>query len=158
VALRVRRATTRDAEAIARQNREASREDNAPAGFGVDQIKAHAFGQQAIIELLVVEQDGAVIGHSATYRGYDIRAGQPNLILAELYVDPENRRGGIARLLISAVAKRAREQGFRRVLITAGTSNAAAHKFYEAIGAREENRVAFSLATDAIEWLAAETL
>jgi GNAT superfamily N-acetyltransferase len=156
--MHVRRAVPRDAETIARQSLEAAREDGTAAGFGVEQIRNHAFGQSAIVEIMVAEQAGKLIGHTVTYRGYDIRAGQPNLVLTALYVAPEARRAGLARLLISAVAQRAREQGCRRIHITAGLDNSVAHRFYAAIGAKEERAAAFMLAADAIEWLAAESL
>ena len=60
--------------------------------------------------------------------------------------------------MISAVAQRAREQGCRRIHITTGLDNSVAHRFYAAIGAKEERTAAYMLAADAIEWLAAEGL
>jgi GNAT superfamily N-acetyltransferase len=158
VNFRVRRAASRDAEIIARQAQDASREDGFPfAALGADQIRAHAFGATPLLEILVAEQDHRIIGHAITYRGYDVRSAQPNLVLAALYVAPEARRGGMARQIISAVARRAREQGCRRIHITTGLDNSVAHRFYAAIGAKEERTAAFMLTADAIEWLAAES-
>lgn len=157
MSLYVRRAVIRDAEAIARQNRDAAREDgHASSGFAIEQIRMHAFGPSPVIEILVAEDQGQLIAHSITYRGYDMRAGQTNLVVAALYVAPEGRRKGVARIMMSAIARRARERGCRRIHITTGQSNEVAHRFYAAIGAKEEQQASFILAADAIEWLAAE--
>jgi GNAT superfamily N-acetyltransferase len=155
--LRIRRAGIRDAEAVALQTREAAREDgDFNPGFTIEQIRLHAFGPSPMIEILVAEDQGKLLAHSITYRGYDLRAGQPNLVVAALYVAPEGRRKGLARMMMSAIARRGRERGCRRINITTGLQNAAAHQFYSAIGAKEQQTAAFVLAADAIEWLAAE--
>ncbi len=149
----------RDAEAIARQSMEAAREDGAArSGFGPEQIRQHAFGSSPVIEIFVGEDGNRIVAHSITYRGYDLDAGQANLVLAALYVVPEARRRGVARVMMSAVAQRARERGCRRIHITTGQTNSVAHRFYAAIGAKEEQLAAFVLASDAIEWLATESL
>lgn len=156
--VRVRRANLKDIETLARQAHEAAREDGTAYGFGPEQIRAHGFGAAPVIEILVADKGGVLVGHTVTYKGYDIRVGQPNLVLTSLYVSPEARRAGLARQLISAVAQRAREQGCRRIHIATGQDNSVAHRFYSAIGAKEEKTTAFVLAADAIEWLAAERL
>ncbi len=155
---RVRKANVRDIDTLSKQAREAAREDGTAYGFTPETIRAHAFGQAPIVEVMVAERAGAIVGHTVCHRSYDIAAGQPNMILASLYVAPEARRGGLARLLISAVSARARETGCRRVHITTGIANEVAHRFYSAIGAKEEKNSAFVLAADAIEWLASERL
>jgi GNAT superfamily N-acetyltransferase len=147
----------RDAEAIAQQAREAAREDgDMNPGFTIEQIRMHAFGPSPMIEILVAEDQGKLFAHSITYRGYDLRAGAPNLVVAALYVTPEGRRKGLARTMMSAIARRGKERGCRRIHITTGLQNATAHKFYSAIGAKEQQTASFMLAADAIEWLAAE--
>jgi GNAT superfamily N-acetyltransferase len=158
VDVRVRRASVRDIDTISKQAREAAREDGKNFGFTPDAIRSHAFGASPIVELMVAESAGAIVGHTVAYKGYDITVGQANLVLTSLYVAPEARRGGLARLLISAVSQRARETGCRRIHITTGITNEVAHRFYAAIGAKEEKNSAFVLAADAIEWLASERL
>ncbi|MEJ0022014.1 MAG: GNAT family N-acetyltransferase [Alphaproteobacteria bacterium] len=71
-----------------------------------EQIRMHAFGPSPMIEILVAEDQGKLLAHSITYRGYDLRAGQPNLVVAALYVAPEGRRKGLARTMMSAIARR----------------------------------------------------
>lgn len=156
--LRVRRANVRDIDIVSKQARVAAQEDGTAFGFSVEAIRSHAFGAAPVVEILVADRGGTIVGHTVTYKGYDISVGQPNLILTSLYVAPEARRAGLARLLISAVSARARETGCRRIHITTGISNEVAHRFYSAIGAKEEKNSAFVLAADAIEWLASERL
>lgn len=157
MSLHVRRAVIRDAEAIARQSVDAAREDgHYHSGLGLEQIRLHAFGASPVLEILVGDEQGKIVAHSVTYRGYDLNAGQTNLVVAALYVAPEVRRKGVARIMMSAIARRARERGCRRIHITTGQKNEVAHRFYAAIGAKEEQLASFMLAADAIEWLAAE--
>jgi GNAT superfamily N-acetyltransferase len=156
--IRVRKATVRDCDAIARMSAAASRDEGVPpSSLNADLVRAHGFGQTPLFDAFVAEGAKGLIGHAITYKGYDTRFACPTMVLAELYVEPESRRLGVARFFISAVAKRAREIGCRRIQITTGLDNAVAHRFYAAIGAQEERTKAFVLTADAIEWLAAES-
>ena len=65
---------------VARQAQEAAREDGVAYGFGPEQVRAHGFGAAPVIEILVADKGGALVGHTVTYKGYDIRVGQPNLV------------------------------------------------------------------------------
>ena len=155
--IRVRRATVRDSDAIARMSGEASRDEGVPpSSLDADLVRAHGFGQTPLFDAFVAEGPKGIVGHAITHKGYDVRYACPTMIVAELYVVPDARRAGVARHLISALARRAREIGCRRMSITTGLENAVAHRFYAAIGAKEEGTKHFLLASDAIEWLAAE--
>jgi GNAT superfamily N-acetyltransferase len=157
VNIRVRKATVRDCDAIARMSAEASRDEGVPpSSLDADLVRAHGFGQTPLFDAFVAEGAKGLVGHAITHKGYDVRYACPTMIVAELYVAPEYRRAGVARHLISALARRAREIGCRRMQITTGLENAIAHRFYAAIGAHEEGAKHFLLAADAIEWLAAE--
>src|SRR5215470_10748687 len=111
--LRVRRATARDSEAIARMSTAASRDEGVPpSSLDADLVRAHGFGQTPLFDAFVAEgAKGALIGHAITFKGYDVRYACPTMVLAELYVVPEARRDGVARRLVSALARRAREIG-----------------------------------------------
>jgi GNAT superfamily N-acetyltransferase len=156
--VRIRRATVRDCEAIARMSALASKDEGVPpSSLDADLVRAHGFGQTPLFDAFVAEiNKSGLVGHAITFKGYDVRYACPTMVLAELYVVPEMRREGVARRLISELARRAREIGCRRMNITTGLENAVAHRFYAAIGAREEGTRHFLLAADAIEWLAAE--
>jgi GNAT superfamily N-acetyltransferase len=89
-------------------------------------------------------------------KSYDVRRAAPNVVLCELYVVPEHRRGGLARKMMSAIARRARDLGARELAITTGVDNSVAQKFFAAVGANKREAAMFMMSADGIEWLAAE--
>jgi GNAT superfamily N-acetyltransferase len=155
--VQVRRAGSRDAETIARLVSANARETGAPSVLDVDRVRAHAFSFNPLIECFLAEvRRGEPAGHAVVCRSYDIRRAAPRLIVADLYVVPEQRRHGVARLLISAVARRANEVGAREIAITTGVEDATARRFFSAIGAHESQAAVFVMSGDGVEWLAAE--
>jgi len=156
--VQVRRAGPRDADVIARLIAANARETEGASSLDGDRLRAHAFGANPLIECFLAEVTrGVSAGHAIVSRGYDIRRAAARLIVGDLYVVPEQRRHGVARLLISAVARRAIEIGAREISITTGVEDATARKFFSAIGAQESQALVFMMTGDGIEWLAAET-
>lgn len=158
--MQIRRAISRDAEAIARLAAEAAAEEGGASGLDVDRIRAHAFGQNSLFEAWVAQerQNTPIIGQAVITKSYDFRRAQPMLILCELYVAPAQRRTGLARQLMTCVAQRARDLGARQLTITTGVENAVAQRFFAAVGARHQQANVFMMSADGIEWLAAEGL
>lgn len=154
----IRRAAARDADAIAKLAAEAAAEEGAASSLDVDRIRAHAFGQYSLFEAWVAQDrpNAPIVGHAVITKSYDIRRACPTIVLCELYVRPEQRRDGLARKLMSAVARRARDLGARELTITTGVENAVAQKFFAAVGARPRQAAVFFMSADGIEWLAAE--
>jgi GNAT superfamily N-acetyltransferase len=99
-----------------------------------------------------------IVAHAAITKSYDMRRACPRIVLCELYVAPQHRRGGLARRLMSAVARRAHDLGARELTITTGVENEVAQRFFAAIGAHPRQAAVFMLSADGIEWLAAESL
>ncbi len=155
----IRRAVPRDAEAIARMAGAAATEEGAVSGLDTDRIRSHAFGSNALFEAWVAQEraNAPLIGHAIITKSYDVRRAAPNIVLCELYVAPDHRRGGLARKMMSAVAHRARELGARELAITTGVENEVAQKFFAAIGANRRDAAVFMMSGDGIEWLAAES-
>ncbi|HVZ98735.1 MAG TPA: GNAT family N-acetyltransferase [Caulobacterales bacterium] len=158
--VQVRRAVHRDAEAIARLTAEAAAEIGALTALDVDRIRAHAFGGNALFEAWVAEERHGKppCGHAIVTRSYDIRRGCPVMVLSELYVRPDQRRAGVARLLMSAIARRAVDLGARELTITTGVDNAVAQRFFAAIGASLREAAVFVMPADGLQWLATEGL
>lgn len=155
--LTIRRAVSRDSDAIAKLAAQAASEEGATSSLEADRIKAHAFGSNALFEAWVAqERNSALVAHAIITKSYDVRRAAPNVVLCELYVIPEHRRGGLARKLMSAVARRARELGARELAITTGVENDVAQKFFNAVGAKKREAAVFMMSADGIEWLAAE--
>ncbi|HEX5535281.1 MAG TPA: GNAT family N-acetyltransferase [Actinomycetales bacterium] len=78
---------------------------------------------------LVVTVDGGMAG-CAGLRRHDDEAAE----LKRMYVRPEYRRRGVARWLLEAVEDRARELGYRRLLLETGAAQPEAIALYEACG------------------------
>lgn len=156
----IRRAVPRDADAIAKLAADAAAEEGAPSALEADRIKAHAFGSNALFEAWVAQerQNTPIIAHAVITKSYDMRRAQPTIVLCELYVVPEQRRSGLARKMMSAVARRARDLGARELAITTGVENGVAQKFFAAVGAKRREAAVFMMSADGIEWLAAESL
>lgn len=156
----IRRAVQRDADAIAKLAAAAAAEEGAASGLDADRIKAHAFGGNALFEAWIAQErpNAPVIAHAVITKSYDMRRACPSIVLCELYVVPEQRRSGLARKLMSAVARRARDLGARELTITTGVENSVAQRFFAAIGAHPRQAAVFLMSADGIEWLAAESL
>jgi GNAT superfamily N-acetyltransferase len=156
--LTIRRAVPRDADAIAKLSALAASEEGALTSLEPDRIKSHAFGSNALFEAWVAQDRSSapIVAHAIITKGYDVRRGAPNVVLCELYVAPEQRRTGLARKMMSAVARRARELGARELAITTGVENEVAQKFFNAVGAKKREAAVFMMSADGIEWLAAE--
>lgn len=158
--VQIRRAVSRDADAIAKMAAEAAAEEGGASGLDVDRIKSHAFAGNPLFEAWVaLERPNAPpIGQAVITKSYDFRRAAPTVVLCELYVVPAQRRSGLARKLMSCVARRARDLGARELSITTGVENAVAQKFFAAVGARPRQDASFMMSADGIEWLAAESL
>jgi GNAT superfamily N-acetyltransferase len=156
--LTIRRAVPRDAGAIAKLAAQAAGEEGAASSLEMDRIKSHAFGSNALFEAWVAQERNStpIIAHAFITKSYDVRRAAPNVVLCELYVVPEHRRGGLARKMMSAVARRARDLGARELAITTGVENEVAQRFFAAVGAKKRDAAVFMMSADGIEWLAAE--
>ena len=158
--MQIRRAVPRDAEAIARLAAQAAAEEGGVSGLDIDRIRAHAFGQNALFEAWVAQErpNAPIEGQAVVTKSYDFRRAAPLLTLCELYVTPAQRRSGLARMLMSCIARRARDLGARELTITTGVENDVAQRFFAAVGARRRDAAFFLMSADGIEWLAAEDL
>lgn len=156
----IRRAVQRDADAIAKLAGQAAAEEGGASVLDADRIKAHAFGGNALFEAWVAQErpNAPIIGHAVITKSYDVRRACPSIVLCELYIVPEHRRGGLARKLMSSVARRARDLGARELAITTGVENEVAQRFFAAVGANRREAAVFMMSADGIEWLAAEGL
>lgn len=155
----IRRAQPRDAETLARMTALAAREDGLrPPALDVELIRAHGFGQTPLFESWIAESrnPAAALGCAIAHRGYDVPTACPTLVVNILYVTPEARKAGLARMIIAEIAERAVELGARQLMITTGLENDQARRFFAAIGASETSAAMFMLGRDQIEWLAAE--
>lgn len=156
--MQIRRAVPRDADAIAKLAAEAAAEEGGASGLDVDRIKAHAFGANALFEAWVAQErnHAPVVAHAVITKSYDVRRACPTIVLCELYVQPDQRRSGLARRIMAVVARRARDLGARELTITTGVENGVAQRFFAAVGAQPRQAAVFMMTSDGIDWLANE--
>jgi len=156
--IRIRRANANDADTVCRFVAEAAGEEALPPpAMSADLFRRDALGAAAPLEVWIAEDiAGHGCGQAIACRGYDLQHAMPTMELLHLYVRPEHRRDGLARMLIAEVANRAMDLGVRELTITTGVDNAVARRFFAAIGAREDRLARYLIEPDGIEWLAAE--
>jgi GNAT superfamily N-acetyltransferase len=100
-----------------------------------DDLRAHLFGPRPWAEVLLAEEDGAVVGFALFFPTYSTFAGKPGLYLEDLFVFPAYRGRGHGKALLTALARLAVERGCRRLEWSVLDWNEPAIKFYRALGA-----------------------
>jgi GNAT superfamily N-acetyltransferase len=116
---------------------------------------AHWLGKGRAFEALLALESGRPVGYAGLAYSFSLFTAAPTLIVDNLFVAERTRGRGIGRRLMAAAAARARERGCRRVELTVAPGNAAARRFYQALGFVAIEEAPLRLAGDALEALAA---
>ena len=153
-ALVIRPARPADSAALARLGNGLARATGVPTTYTAEMFERHAFGPGAQFEVLVAEMDGEVAGYALFEEAFNTDLCEPALWLHDVMVRDDARRGGIGRRLMAAVARIAVERGRTSVWWSVLSSNAAARRFYAALGARDEDVRLLELDGDALRALA----
>jgi ribosomal protein S18 acetylase RimI-like enzyme len=130
------RSEPRDARApvLRRQVRLDVLEDALPAGWW----QALAIGLFRPTQLALVDRcDERVIARATTWdiaSGFGVGDGRPRIGLIDVEVDPDSRRKGFGRLLVSEVFRYAREQFAEVVAVQTAETNVAALGLYRSLG------------------------
>jgi GNAT superfamily N-acetyltransferase len=134
---RIRAGRPEDVDAVARLVAASAESQGAAGAVCVDRdiLLADGFGANPRFRLLVAEADEALVGVALFFVIYSTWMSVNTLYLEDLYVDAAWRRRGVARALMQALAREARETGCRRVQWLVQRSNEAAIRFYTALGA-----------------------
>ena len=90
-----------------------------------------AFDDAAVF---VAEEDGTVVGLASLWIRPRLSWTAPEAWLAELYVGPPHRRGGVARALVDQCRREARRRGCHRLVLESALHRDDARAFYEAYG------------------------
>jgi GNAT superfamily N-acetyltransferase len=119
-------------------------------------LRATLFEQRAAEALIVESAGGEAVGYAlfyTTFSSFECRAG---IWLEDLYVKPEQRRGGVGRKVLEHLAGIAEERGMVRLEWVALDWNEPALNFYEKLGAATlDDWLIHRLETDGIHRLAA---
>ena len=119
-------------------------------GQPADRSRAAAFlrerMERAESVVLLAERDGEVVGFTQLYPLFSSVRTARLWLLNDLYVAAHARRGGVARALLDAAARFAREDGACGITLETTPDNAAAQALYRAAGWHEEGNRWYALA------------
>ena len=93
------------------------------------------FGPQPAAEAVIAELDGTPVGFALFHGTFSTWECRPGIWLEDLFVEPEQRQGGVGAALLAHVARIAVERGCTRLGWVALDWNTPALNFYEKLGA-----------------------
>ena len=107
--------------------------------------------------LLIESPAGELAGHAICNYDYSTWRAEGGVFLDDLFVLPQYRRSGYARMLIEALAVEARRVGCTKLEWNCYRNNERALRFYEGLGAvRMDNWVVLRVLDDGVGRLAGE--
>jgi GNAT superfamily N-acetyltransferase len=119
-------------------------------------LRDHLFGPRPYIEVLLAEEQGAVVGFALFFHSYSTFACKPRLYLEDLFVIPEHRGKGHGKALFSEMAKLAISRDCPFIEWSVLNWNEPAINFYKSLGAKPMDEWSvYRLAGDDIGKLAA---
>lgn len=151
----VHRFALEDAPSVAVLMREMAASYGAPIAAERD-IAAELVNLPPHIDILVAADDaGQTVGFATCAALYPVGGALAFSYVQQLYVSEAARRLGVARLLMVAAARLARERGHASVEWSTSLANTAAQALYEGLGAVGSAKVSYVLHGAALDRLAA---
>ena len=95
----------------------------------------HSLFVEHSAEVLLGEEDGAVIGFALFFHNFSTFVGRKGLYLEDLFIIPEKRGRGYGKALLRHLARLAEERGCGRMEWVCLDWNAPALRLYRSIGA-----------------------
>src|SRR4029077_1102576 len=93
------------------------------------------FGKDPQFAALIAEMAGKPVGFALYTFNYSVWTGARGVFIEDIWVVPEQRRGGVARALMAALARECLARGYKRIDLNVLDWNPA-RGFYEKIGSR----------------------
>ena len=133
--LKVRPATVDDVELLHRFSVDlATYEDEPGAVTSTPQTLARdGFGENPQFAALIAERAGKPVGFALYTFNYSVWTAARGIFIEDIWVVPEERRAGVARALMVALARECRAKGYRRIDLNVLDWNPA-RGFYEKVG------------------------
>ena len=100
-------------------------------------LREHLFGPRPACEVLLAEDDGAVVGFALFFQNYSTFLCKPGLYLEDLFVLPQHRGKGHGASLLRALSALALQRGCGRFEWAVLDWNEQAKGFYRSLGAQE---------------------
>ena len=98
-------------------------------------LHPHLFGPRPVVEAVVAEVAGAVVGFALFFTNFSTFLGRPGLYLEDLYVQPVHRGTGLGKALLQHLGALAVARGCGRFEWSVLDWNESAIRFYEKMGA-----------------------
>ncbi len=135
--IRVRSATVDDVELLHRLSIDlATYEDEPDAVTSTPQTLARdGFGKDPKFAALIAERAGRPVGFALYTFNYSVWTAARGIFVEDIWVVPQERRSGVARELMAALAKECVANGYKRIDLNVLDWNPA-RGFYERIGFR----------------------
>ena len=141
--IKVRAATVDDVELLHKFSVDLSTyEDEPHAVTSTPQTLARdGFGKDPQFAALIAEQAGKPVGFALYTFNYSVWTAARGIFIEDIWVVPEQRRGGVARALMVALAKECVARGYKRIDLNVLDWNPA-RGFYEKIGFKLDQELA----------------
>ena len=98
-------------------------------------LAPHLFGERPVVEAVVAEAGGGVVGFALFFTNFSTFLAQPGLYLEDLYVQPAYRGAGIGKALLNHLGALAVVRGYGRFEWSVLDWNEHAIRFYQKMGA-----------------------
>lgn len=98
-------------------------------------LHPHLFGPRPVVEAVVAEVAGRVVGFALFFTNFSTFLAKPGLYLEDLYVQPAHRAAGIGKALLEHLGALAVARGYGRFEWSVLDWNENAIRFYERMGA-----------------------
>jgi len=95
------------------------------------------FGERPVAEVAIGDDEDGPAGFALFFHNFSTFLGRPGIYLEDLYVRPEFRGRGVGRVLLTHLAKLAKERGCGRLEWSVLNWNGPAIGFYESLGASQ---------------------
>jgi GNAT superfamily N-acetyltransferase len=100
-----------------------------------ESLHQHLFGAQPVVEAVVAEVAGQVVGFALFFTNFSTFLGKPGLYLEDLYVQPAHRGTGLGKALLQHLGALAVQRDYGRFEWSVLDWNANAIAFYQKMGA-----------------------
>lgn len=133
----------------------ATYEDEPDAVASTPQTLARdGFGENPQFAALIAERSGKPVGFALYTFNYSVWTAARGIFIEDIWVVPEERRGGVARALMQGLAQECAARGYKRIDLNVLDWNPA-RGFYERQGYRWiRNWLPYRLSGEALEKLA----
>ncbi len=98
-------------------------------------LKETLFGARRVAEVIIGEYEGEPAGFALFFHNFSTFLGRPGIYLEDLFIRPELRGRGFGRVLLTYLAKLARERNCGRLEWAVLDWNEPAIGFYKRLGA-----------------------